>query len=163
MRIIVLSGNPVALPSLQHLYRGDYISALICPEDTIASEVAPLQNWAIDNELPCWQVNQQSLESELSELINETTPDMVLIFGFPYTIPLQLLERLKYGAWNVHFSLQHANKGTITIHQLADGIGEQVLQQQNFNLLNTEEAGTPLYQLSLLSVALLHTSFSGIK
>jgi methionyl-tRNA formyltransferase len=163
MRIIVLSGSPAALPSLRHLYRSDVISALICPEDTIASEVVPLQDWAADKEVPCWQINQQALEADLSELIRETNPDLFLVFGFPYTLPSSLLQPVKHGAWNVHFSLLQTNKGTITIHQLAEEKGEQVILRHNLHLLNNEEAGSPLHQLSLLSVALLHTSLCQLQ
>ena len=162
MRIIVLSGSPLALPVLNHLYHLKYLSALICPEDMIATEVAPLLNWAGYKGVPSWQTGSQNLEAEMEELIRETKPDMVIVFGFPYAISTHLLEKLTYGGWNIHFSLQQENKGTITIHQLVRGLGQQVLQQQNISLLPEPEAGTALQQLSLLSVALLHGALFSI-
>jgi methionyl-tRNA formyltransferase len=158
MRIIVLSGSPLALPALEHLFSYKYLSALICPEESIATEVAPLQNWASRKEVPCWQANQQTLEKDVTELIRETNPDLILVFGFPYSLPHQLLQDVKFGGWNVHFSLQQQNKGTITIHQLVQDKSEQVLQQLSLFLLPESQYGTALHQLSHLSVTLLNAS-----
>jgi len=162
MRIIVLSGSPLALPVLNDLHQQKHLSALICPEDMIATEVAPLQEWAMNKEVPCWQTHPQNLEEELDELIRETKPKLVLVFGFPYTILPELLKPVLYGGWNIHFSLHPQNRGTITIHQLVKGLGQQVLQQQNLALSSLAEAGTALQQLSVLSTALLHEALANI-
>lgn len=160
MRIIALSGSPAALPSLSHLMRARQLAALICPADNPGSETAPLESWAEREGLPCWKIEQHSIEQELSELIRETTPDLLLVYGFPHQLPRHLLQCVKYGAWNVHFSLQPGHKGTITIHQLA---GEQVLHQRNVSLMTNDEAGSPFQQLSLISVALLDTSIRSVQ
>lgn len=136
-----------------------HLSALICPEDSIATDVAPLERWAANRQLPCWQVGQNSLENELKELINETTPDLFLVYGFPYAIPGQLLRGVKYGGWNVHFSLQPDQHGSITIHQLAEDItGEKLIHQHQYPLLPFQEGGSAIDQLSHLSVMLLQAS-----
>ncbi|RYZ25855.1 MAG: hypothetical protein EOO10_17160 [Chitinophagaceae bacterium] len=162
MRIIVLSGSPLALPVLNHLHQQKQLSALICPEDMIATEVAPLQDWAMNKEVPCWQTGHANLDAELDELIRETKPKLVIVFGFPYTISPKLLQPVLFGGWNIHFSLHQENRGTITIHQLVRGRGEQVLQQHNLALSSEAEAGTALQQLSFLSTALLHEALANI-
>jgi methionyl-tRNA formyltransferase len=156
MRIIVLSGSPLALPVLNDLHQQKNLSALICPEDMIATEVTPLQNWATTKGVPCWQTGPQNLDAELDELIRETKPRLVIVFGFPYTLAPELLKTVPYGGWNIHFSLQPENRGTITIHQLVRGLGQQLLHQQNIALSPESDAGTALQQLSILSTALLH-------
>lgn len=163
MRIIALSGSPLALPTLDYLFNHNYLSALICPEDIVAAEVAPLQNWTAQKGVPCWQANQQTVEKELDELIRETKPDLIVVFGFPYTLPAHVLQDVVYGGWNIHFSLQQENKGVITIHQLVPEKGQQVLHQQSLSLLPEQDSGTALHQLSLLSVALLQASLEKIE
>jgi len=163
MKIIVLSGSPSALPTLNYLFDFDHLSALICPANSVGTDIAPLEEWAAHKGVPCWQIEQRTIQKELSELIEETTPDLILLYGFPYTIPPQILKNVKHGGWNVHFSIQSLQKVSITIHQLVEGLGGQVLHQCEMSLLPTEEAGSPMVQLSRLSVALLKSSLRNIQ
>ena len=163
MRIIVLSGSPLALPVLNELHQQQHLSALICPEDMIATEVTPLLQWAGNKGVPCWQTGPENLNAEIDELIRETKPDLVLVFVFPYNLPTEILENVAFGGWNIHFSLHTENRGTITIHQLVKGLGQQLLQQRNLSLSPESEAGTALQQLSILSTALLHEALSKIR
>ena len=162
MRIIVLSGSPLALPVLTDLHQQKNLSALICPEDMIATEVTPLQDWATNKGVPCWQTSPDNLDAELDELIRETKPRLVIVFGFPYTISPELLHAVPFGCWNIHFSLHPENRGTITIHQLVKGLGQQLLQQHNLALSPEAEAGTALHQLSVVTTALLHEALAKI-
>lgn len=161
MNIIVLSGSPLCLPLLRKLLVSGFLSALICPQENVASDCTPLHEWAVRNSVPCWDVTRQTQETELTELISETKPDLILVFGFPYSIPPSLLKDVKHGGWNVHFSLQPENQGTITIHQLKEG-GEKIVSQEKMTLVVNEETASPLYQLSLVSVTLLYRSLAGI-
>jgi methionyl-tRNA formyltransferase len=163
MRIIVLSGSPLAIPALNHLLDHNFLSALICPEDMIATEVVPLQSWAMQKGVPCWQTGVRNLDSELDELIRETKPEMVIVFGFPYTISPSILATVHHGGWNIHFNLQQENRGSITIHQLVRGLGQQVLHQQNISLLPEPDAGSALQQLSLVTVPLLQHALAKVR
>jgi methionyl-tRNA formyltransferase len=164
MKVIALSGSKAAIPTLDHLLKTNHLSALICPSETTEWQIAPLQDWAANNGLPCWQAQQITIEKELSELIRETKPDLILVYGFPYALPQSLLQPLKYGAWNIHFSLHPDNKGSITIHQLVDSKSkEQILQQCNVSLLPAHEAGGYIDQMSLISVALLEASIETLR
>ena len=163
MRIIALSGSPASLPALQLLHREGLLSAIICPLPAVGIETEPIEAWAKGQGIPCWQTDSQSLDIELSELIRETTIDLLLVYGFPCKVSNHLLQQVKYGGWNVHFSLHPQNKGSITIHQLADHAGQnKVLQQCDVNLLPIENAGTPIRQLSLLSVGLLQAALNQV-
>lgn len=158
MKIIALCGSPYALPTLRHFIKSGDLSALICPIDSIADDSAPLEEWAAENELPCWHVQMSSLENDLRELVQETAPDLVMVYGFPYALPFDVLKDIPYGCWNIHFSLQPNNYGGITIHQLMEDKGSQVLHQCNLSLLPEQQYGTSLHQLSLLSVELLQAA-----
>jgi methionyl-tRNA formyltransferase len=163
MRIIVLSGSPLSLPVLNDLHQQKHLSALICPEDMIATEVAPLQQWAGNKGVPCWQTSPGNVNAEVDELIRETKPELVIVFGFPYSLSTEILEKVCFGGWNIHFSIHAENRGTITIHQLVRGLGEPLLHQRNLALSPESEAGTALQQLSILSTALLHEALSKIR
>lgn len=163
MNIIVLSGSPLSLPSLQHLSNINMLSVLLCPEESLATEITPLQQWAAGKEVPFWQVNQQGLEQDIVELCKETTPDLLLVFGFPYTLPVTLANTLKHGCWNVHFSLYPNDQGSITIHQLEEGNEGQVIEQQNLTHDPDDQMSNPLERLSHLSVALLSRALAVLQ
>jgi methionyl-tRNA formyltransferase len=163
MRIIALSGSPSSLPCLNYLLKSDFLTALICPIQSNGLEVVLLEDWAMENGLPCWQIEQNDLEKDLAELIQEIAPDLILVYAFPYKLPLNLLRRVKHGAWNVHFSLQQNNRGSVIIHKLAEGgVNEKVLQQCTVSLLPSE-IGSPISQLSHISVALLQDAIRNIE
>ena len=159
LRIIALSGHAAALPSLNHLLKDNHLAALICPSSASEPGVTSLENWAADRGLPCWQVEPGAIENDLAELIRETTPDLLIVYGFPYHLPLHLLQQVKHGAWNVNITIRPSDQGSIIIHQLAKGIaGDQVLHQCHVSLLPPGEAGSGIEQLSRLSMALLQSS-----
>ncbi|MDB5251022.1 MAG: hypothetical protein JWP27_191 [Flaviaesturariibacter sp.] len=159
MRIIALSGSPAAIPALNHLFMSDMLAALICPAADVSSEVAPLEVWAAGKGVPCWRVEQAGLETELTELIAETSPDLLLVYGFPYAVPAHLPESFVYGAWNVQFTLQPDHQGSVTIHQLAgSGADAPILQQSGLALLSSDYGGTPINQLSLVSVVMIQAA-----
>jgi hypothetical protein len=88
----------------------------------------------------------------------------LLVYGFLYAIPGQLLELVKYGGWNMHFSLQPAHQGWITIHQLAEEApNEKLIRQHRYLLLPFEEGSSAIEQLSHLSVRLLQASISIVE
>jgi hypothetical protein len=164
MRIIALSGSPASIPALNHLFTTDMLAALICPSSDVSSEVAPLEAWAAGKDLPCWRVEQAGLEKELTELIAETSPDLLLVYGFPYAIPAHLPELVPYGAWNVHFSLQPDQQGSVTIHQLsAAGDGAPLIQQNGLSLLPADFGGSPINQLSLVSVIMIQAALRNLN
>jgi methionyl-tRNA formyltransferase len=162
MRIIALSSSPSSLPCLNYLLKSDFLTALICPTQSNGLDVVPLENWASENGLPCWQTEQDALEKDLAELIHETAPDLILVYAFPYKLPLHLMQQINHGAWNVHFSLQPTNRGTVIIHKLSEGLAdEKILQQCTVSLLPSE-IGSPIDQLSHISVALLQDALMNI-
>lgn len=151
MKIIVLSGSAIALPLLQQLHTHRCISALICPQDTIAGDSAALLAWAAETGLPWFTTNAGAVEHDINELIQETLPDMLLTYGFPYALPLENMERTTFGSWNIHFALLPANEGTITIHQIAYGIGEPLFQHHSRHRIATDKKETALQQLSAIA------------
>ncbi|RZK07595.1 MAG: hypothetical protein EOO43_21535, partial [Flavobacterium sp.] len=121
MRIIALTGCAASLPSLKYLYSKKFLTAMICPEHIVGSDTIAVENWALFNEIPCWQVPAIQVEKELNELIAEIKPDLIIVYGFPQSINNSWLRNVKYGGWNIHFSLHQNNEASITIHQLAEG------------------------------------------
>ncbi|RYE01471.1 MAG: hypothetical protein EOP50_01945, partial [Sphingobacteriales bacterium] len=86
MKIVFLSGCDAALPALRTLQAKGHSLSLLCPTDaegrSAQSEIETLEAWAAEYGIPCWQVSAHALESELRELVQETTPHLVLSFGF---------------------------------------------------------------------------------
>ncbi|RYY89792.1 MAG: hypothetical protein EOO15_05185 [Chitinophagaceae bacterium] len=140
MRIVFLSGCAAALPSLQLLHQTGHTLTLLCPAvaegRSAHSERTQLEAWAHTEQLPCWQVGAGELDQDLSELIRETSPDLVLAFGFSATINPMLLEPLRHGGWNVHFSLRPAPgngefEGCIFLHDWrGDHCSDLLLQRR---------------------------------
>lgn len=157
MRIIVLCGSTTALPGLNHLSRKNYLSALIYSQAGAPQWWLPLETWAAGNGLPCWQVGQDSLEDELSELVREINPDLVIAYNFPYTFPDHLAQPLKLGAWHIQLDLQEGDQGRVTIRQLGT-TGEATVLQQEILLLPAGKSGSAIEQLNLLSLVLLQTA-----
>jgi methionyl-tRNA formyltransferase len=154
MRIIVFCGSTIALPSLYQLWEKNNLSALIYAQVGEPEWWLPLESWAADCGLPCWPVEEHSLENELSELIHEIRPELLLTYDFPYTLPGYLTQQVRWGAWNVQLALQAEDQGYVTIQRLDKANGEPGLQQV-VRLLPAEESGSALHQLNLLSLNLL--------
>jgi methionyl-tRNA formyltransferase len=157
MRIIVFCGSTIALPSLNQLWEKDNLSALIYAQAGEPEWWLPLESWATECGLPCWPVEENSLENELSELVHEIRPELLLTYDFPYILPGYLTQQVKWGAWNVQMTLQAEDQGRVTIQRLNKANGEPELQQL-VRLLPAAESGSALHQLNLLSLNLLQTS-----
>ncbi|HEX2606508.1 MAG TPA: hypothetical protein VHK91_03975 [Flavisolibacter sp.] len=163
MKIIALSGTPAALPGLNQLIRTHQLCALLCPSQASGSETLPLQHWAEDRHIPCWLADAQEVVKDLTELISEIRPDLILIFGFPFQLSNNLWEAVRFGAWNVHFSLLPDQEGSITIHQLSPSEGlPQVISHFNLKLSDGIEEASPIEQLSQLTSGLLQTALSSL-
>ncbi|HEX2533066.1 MAG TPA: hypothetical protein VHK69_04995 [Chitinophagaceae bacterium] len=163
MKTIVLSGCPLALPSLQYLSETGRLTALICPAASCADDKAPLEQWAGETGVPCWSIGEGELEKDLTELISETQPGLVLVFGFPYSLPAAFLETARPRCWNMHFSLQPERVGTVTLYALAQGREARHLQEESITITSDPAAASPLNQLSLQAVSLLKTGLSQVR
>ncbi|WP_345253912.1 hypothetical protein [Flaviaesturariibacter amylovorans] len=160
MKIVLLSATSAAMPCMDWLLRQGCMLTLLCPPggDQCSSDVEALQAWAEVQGIPCWQVDAGSVDAELSELIQETAPDLVLRYGFPLRITPSLIDRMPCRSWNVHFGFESLPddtgrlRGTITLHEWK-GAGEKVLQQHRL-LLGAGESD-PIARLSELSVPVL--------
>lgn len=116
--------------------------------------------------MPCWQVEHDEWNMQLSELIRETAPDLVLAFGFPATINPMLLEPVRHGGWNVHFSLLPAPlpgalEGCVYLHSWPGNQGSNMPIQRRSGI--PIDSDQPFAQLGkeaaiLLNEALLHIS-----
>ncbi|RYY98296.1 MAG: hypothetical protein EOO11_08480 [Chitinophagaceae bacterium] len=164
MKIILLSATEAAMPSMDWLLRNGCLLTLLCPGGDEHPGTPLLEAWADAQGLPCWQVSSASVERELTELVRETAPDLVLLYGFPYRIAPALFDACACPAWNMHFGLEPLDeagrmKGTITLHEWK-GAGEKVLQQHRI-LLGRSEAD-PIARLSDLSVSLLAQALQGV-
>lgn len=53
--------------------------------------------------LPLFRLRETSLEADLSRWFVESKPDVLLVFGFPWKLPLGPLTQLPHGGFNVHY------------------------------------------------------------
>ena len=68
-----------------------------------------------------------------------------------------------FGSWNIHFALLPESQGSITVHQLAPGIGEPVFQHQSRHTISTGVEETALQQLSAIAAHHLSTTIAQAK
>jgi hypothetical protein len=167
MNLICLSGCVAALPTLEFLYQKGHRLTLLCPTEPAGKAgcegVSVLEQWSARKDIPCWRVGQNELEKDLRELIRETATDLVMLFGFPYTLNPMYLEQVRFGGWNVHFSLRptmltdESIEGCIVLHEWrCKSLGEQVLQQHCVTIPPTEE---PIETLSRIAAFLVEQAF----
>jgi len=121
MKIILLASSKTVFPSLHFLQNQQMLAGIICPERS-TEDILQIQEWANTKAVPVSLITEKTLSSAISEMIRTTAAGLVLAYTFPFKIPVSLFELVKYGFYNVHYSLLPKYRGPAPIFwQLKNG------------------------------------------
>lgn len=170
MKMILLASSITAFPTLHYLQKKNLLGGIICPDRT-TDDVLRIRDWANSLAMPFACVKKDDLFSEISGMIRKTGSELILAYTFPYKIPSCLFGLVKYGFYNVHYSLLPKYKGPapifwqlkngdlsggITVHQMNEKFDDgPVLRQLAVPILKGENEGLFNSRLSHLSVSII--------
>jgi len=74
----------------------------------------PVKAWAVENGIPVFQP-ERIKNSNALEIINELSPDIIIVVAYGKILPAEILNAAKYGCINVHASLLPKYRGAAPI------------------------------------------------
>lgn len=170
MKMILLASSITAFPTLHYLQKNNLLGGIICPDRT-TDDVLRIRDWANSLSMPFACVKKDDLFSGISGMISKTGAELILAYTFPHKIPSCLFGLVKYGFYNVHYSLLPKYKGPapifwqlkngdlsggITVHQMNEKFDDgPVLRQLAVPILKGENEGLFNSRLSHLSISII--------
>lgn len=145
MRIAVAATPAVAIPTLDALLTsGHEIICVITKPDAPAGrgrafQSTPVANWAILHNVELFKPESSQA---LGELVKEL--DLVVTIGYGLILPLEVLQKPKYGFINLHFSLLPRWRGAAPVQRAIEA-GDSVTGVTVFALDPGMDTG-PIYQ-----------------
>ncbi|HET9123195.1 MAG TPA: methionyl-tRNA formyltransferase [Acidiferrobacteraceae bacterium] len=114
---VVFAGTPeFALPTLQALHREHQLIQVWTRPDRPAGRGQTLRESAVKTVARTLGVDiRQPLRADLSGLLAETTPDLLVVVAFGMLLPVAVLDWPRLGALNVHASLLPRWRGAAPI------------------------------------------------
>lgn len=101
MRVAVLCSGTMLQPALQALASQNLLVGVGVP-DRLPEMHAGLAQAARQADIPFVCVDASDIEGRLAGWIEASKPDVVCVMGFPYRIPARLLDRPRFGFFNLH-------------------------------------------------------------
>ncbi len=104
MRIVVFCNGAFALPSLDELIKRKKLAGIVTggnPHDGLDR----VHMAAGQHGIPVCHVQKKEMKTQLEDCLRQFSPDIVLVFTFPYKIPQQVLSVPAFGFYNFHGSL----------------------------------------------------------
>jgi methionyl-tRNA formyltransferase len=139
-----------AIPTL-HVLSGNKMLEAVVAVGPVTKFITQLEQNAAHLNVPFKVFKKGELTTTFKTLLEETQPDMVLVFGFSYKIPAELFDIPKLGFYNVHFSLLPAYRGKnpvfwqlkngdsvsgISVHKVTEDFDTGPLLMQKDTLIN---------------------------
>ena len=157
MRIAVAATPEVAIPTLDALLASKHeLVCVITKPDAPAGRGRALQattvaDWAERNNVTLYK-------PESSELIGELTADLDLVvtIGFGLLLPLEILEKPRYGFINLHFSLLPRWRGAAPVQRAIEA-GDSVTGVTVFQLDAGMDTG-PIYTSAQIPLSVSTTA-----
>jgi methionyl-tRNA formyltransferase len=168
VKLILLSSHIAALPTINYLHEKGCLDAVV----TSSIHENQIIKFCILKGINCLQLdNSESFADQIDNLLLNTHADLGIVFGFSKKLPAWLLQKPKFGFFNVHFSLLPAYRGPaplfwqikrgetstgITIHKMDDSFdGGPILFQERIQLFSEESFGALNSKLSLLAISVI--------
>jgi methionyl-tRNA formyltransferase len=147
MKVVFITGSVTAMPLLQWLMQRQLLHGLLL-QNELYQAVPALSIQAAQANIACLSINKVQLKQhDTAQWLKGLQADVVLVFGFSYILPKQLLTLPIHGCFNIHFSMLPAYKGPapifwqlklgekntgVSIHKMSEQAdeGEVILQQQ---------------------------------
>jgi methionyl-tRNA formyltransferase len=121
----------------------------------------------------------EKLRTEAEQILNQTTPDLVIVAAYGQMIPDLMLHAPKYGVWNLHGSLLPQLRGAVPVQRaILDGLettgvtlqqmvkqldAGDILLQKSLKIAPKDTTESLMTSLSLLSVSILKEGLEGSK
>ncbi len=173
MKLIILSNHIAALPTINYFHEKGYLAAVV----TSFVQQNQIIKFCGVNGINCLQLNNvDSFAEQINNLLLDTNVELGLVFGFSKKLPDWLLQKPKFGFFNVHFSLLPAYRGPaplfwqikngetftgITIHKMSNSFDSgAILHQQQVQLRTEESFGALNNRLSLIAVGVIAEAFN---
>ncbi|MBL7691142.1 MAG: hypothetical protein JNM41_06090 [Flavipsychrobacter sp.] len=123
MRIGILCSNHIAVPTVQLLMKHHEIVGIGIPED--GREMRHIvERVTFGSDIKVTTMSRRAIKNQMTEWIETTQPDIVLVATFPFKIPADLLSIPAYGFLNLHFGLLPEMRGP-------DPVFESIRQQKS--------------------------------
>jgi len=177
MRIVFFGSPGAALPSLERLLEaGHTIELVITQPDKPAgrgkeSASPPVKEAALRRGIPILQPEKIRKDESIFTALEKIGPDIIVVVAYGQIIPSAIIDRPRYKAVNVHFSLLPKYRGAapvqwailngeektgVTIFELNEKMDEgEILSQVETTIGKKEKAGQLEERLSRLGADLL--------
>lgn len=123
MRIGILCSNHIAVPTVQLLMKHHEIVGIGIPVDGREMRHI-LERVTIGSDIKVTTMSRRAIKNQMTEWIDTTQPDIVLVATFPFRIPADVLSIPTYGFLNLHFGLLPEMRGP-------DPVFESIRQQKS--------------------------------
>ena len=157
MRIAVAATPEVAIPTLDALLASEHeLVCVITRPDAPAGrgralQATPVANWAQANNVKLYKPETSQL---LGDLIGDL--DLVVTIGYGLLLPLEILEKTKYGFINLHFSLLPRWRGAAPVQRAIEA-GDSITGVTVFQLDPGMDTG-PIYTSAQIPLSVSTTA-----
>ncbi len=138
MKIVVLAGGILAIPSLQQLAQSQLLAGIVLP--TPAHDgTEQIKTMFGPTGIPILEVGASDMNAPLGNWLQQINPDVVYVLTFNYKVPNKVMQQVPHGFFNFHFAIlpqyrgpqplfwQIRNKepfGGISVHRMTDKMDE---------------------------------------
>ena len=157
MRVAVAATPEVAIPTLDALLASEHeLVCVITRPDAPAGrgralQATPVANWAQANNVKLYRPETSQL---LGDLIGDL--DLVVTIGYGLLLPLEILEKTKYGFINLHFSLLPRWRGAAPVQRAIEA-GDSITGVTVFQLDPGMDTG-PIYTSAQIPLSVSTTA-----
>ena len=157
MRVAVAATPEVAIPTLDALLASEHeLVCVITRPDAPAGrgralQATPVANWAQANNVKLYKPETSQL---LGDLIGDL--DLVVTIGYGLLLPLEILEKTKYGFINLHFSLLPRWRGAAPVQRAIEA-GDSITGVTVFQLDPGMDTG-PIYTSAQIPLSVSTTA-----
>ncbi|MCJ8211352.1 hypothetical protein MUY27_16665 [Mucilaginibacter sp. RS28] len=176
MRVLALCNSDwLAFPALNQLHQQGLLAGVVIPAKSAGVLAPSLKKMGIAEDA-VFETDKKNLAQALSNAIKSLTPEVVMVFTFPWKIPATLLNLPAKGFINFHFGLLPAYKGTdpvfwqlkngesnggISVHVMTDEVDEgPLLLVQPMPVIPGETYGIHCQRLGMLAAQVLEKVFN---
>ncbi|MDE3145315.1 MAG: hypothetical protein KGL19_14255 [Bacteroidota bacterium] len=147
MRVILITGSIAAMPVLKWLQQQQLLCG-VAMQDVLATANPALVQWVKQQSPASIVINRAFITNGLAQWLQTCKPDIVLVYGFSWILPPQILLLSRLGFFNIHFSLLPAYKGPAPVFwQLKNG--EKTTGISIHQMTEKPDAGKTVFQMSV--------------
>lgn len=163
MKLLILCNDRMALPALGQLLASGLVHGI--GMTTRESEVKQIvKSMAAQKNVPLLFFEKKNFSQDLSDWLQQVSPDAVLVKTFPWKIPSELLEIPRFGFINFHYAplpqwgganplfwmiRNRALEAGVTVHQMTAEMDKgPIIYQQKFPLVPNTTFGMLTSQLA---------------